>query len=69
MTYFDPSHAAEAADEDRTHAIAAYLDRNDTAPRDAFFTVMDDAPCAEEDAKLRGLYPPIGHGYPRESRP
>ncbi|QHC25258.1 hypothetical protein [Streptomyces sp. GS7] len=68
MTYFnDPQHAAEAADEDRTGMIAAYLDEHDVRPHTDFFTVVDDAIYAEEWAKLHGgQYPPLGHGYPRE---
>ncbi|WP_405678875.1 hypothetical protein OG292_33645 [Streptomyces sp. NBC_01511] len=67
MTYFeDPSHAPEVADEERTQQVAAWLDRHDVRPYTEFFTVVDDALYAEEEAKLRGLYPPIGHGYPRE---
>ncbi|MYV93349.1 hypothetical protein [Streptomyces sp. SID1034] len=67
MTYReDPLHAAETADEDRTRAIAKYLDRHDIRPRTEFFTVVDDAIYAEDRAKLRGQYPPLGHDYPRE---
>lgn len=67
MTYFeDPQHAAEAADEDRSDHIAAYLVRHETGDRDAFFTTLDQAIHAEDWAKLRGQYPPAGHGYPRE---
>ncbi|MCX4519668.1 hypothetical protein OG402_18965 [Streptomyces anulatus] len=43
-----------------------YLDAHDVRPYTRFFAVVDDAHYAEEDAKVRGLYPPIGHGYPRE---
>ncbi|MGW4922625.1 hypothetical protein [Streptomyces parvulus] len=67
MTYFeDPQHAAEAADEDRSDHIAAYLVRQENGDRDAFFTTLDQAIYAEDWAKLRGQYPPAGHGYPRE---
>ncbi|MFD7888656.1 hypothetical protein ACFY7N_12055 [Streptomyces albidoflavus] len=67
MTYFeDPLHAQEAADEDRTGRIAVYLDQHDVRPYTQFFSVVNDAIYAEDDAKLRGLYPPLGHGYPRE---
>ena len=67
MTYFDDSqHAAEGADEDRSERIAAYLVRHENGDRDAFFTTLDDAIHAEDWAKLRGQYPPAGHGYPRE---
>ncbi|MFE6592650.1 hypothetical protein [Streptomyces sp. NPDC057781] len=67
MTYFeDPQHAAEAADEDRSDHIAAYLVRHENGDRDAFFTTLDQAIYAEDWAKLRGQYPPAGHGYPRE---
>ncbi|MEV5773087.1 hypothetical protein AB0L49_17765 [Streptomyces antimycoticus] len=66
MTYFgDPQHAAEIADEERTEQIAAWLDRHDIRPHTEFFAVVDDALYAEEDAKLFGTYPPLGHGYPR----
>ncbi|QHY98418.1 hypothetical protein SSPS47_25245 [Streptomyces sp. S4.7] len=67
MTYFpDPLHAHEAADEERSERITVWLDRHDIRPYTAFYTVVDDALFAEDDAKLRGLYPPLGHGYPRE---
>ncbi|MEV0441067.1 hypothetical protein AB0I84_30350 [Streptomyces spectabilis] len=68
MTYFDdPQHAAEAADEERTDRIAAYLDqRGSKVVFDDFLTVLDDAMFAEDRAKLHGQYPPAGHGYPRE---
>ncbi|MGW4180122.1 hypothetical protein [Streptomyces rubiginosohelvolus] len=58
--------AAELADERRTEQIGMYLDAHDVRPYTRFFTVVDDAHYAEEDAKVRGLYPPVGHGYPRE---
>ncbi|SED90843.1 hypothetical protein SAMN05216489_04873 [Streptomyces sp. 3213] len=67
MTYFeDPQHAAEAADEERTVVIAEWLDRHDVRPRTEFFTVLDNAIYAEDETKLFGVYPPLGHGYPRE---
>ncbi|MBP8533084.1 hypothetical protein [Streptomyces sp. MK37H] len=67
MTYFgDPRHAAEAADEDRTEQIATWLNRHDVRPHTEFFAVVDDALYAEDDAKVFGTYPPLGHGYPRE---
>ncbi|WP_231626284.1 hypothetical protein [Streptomyces apocyni] len=70
MTYFDdPQHAAEAADEERTGQIAAFLDACDVRPHTEFFTVVDDAIYAEDWAKLHGQYPPLGHGYPREDHP
>ncbi|MEU5033287.1 hypothetical protein AB0G48_03915 [Streptomyces rubiginosohelvolus] len=58
--------AAELADEKRAERIGMYLDAHDVRPYTRFFAVVDDAHYAEEDAKVRGLYPPIGHGYPRE---
>ncbi|MFE1818094.1 hypothetical protein ACFW9S_03650 [Streptomyces anulatus] len=58
--------AAELADEKRAEQIGMYLDAHDVRPYTRFFAVVDDAHYAEEDAKVRGLYPPIGHGYPRE---
>ncbi|MEV2262570.1 hypothetical protein AB0J13_28340 [Streptomyces anulatus] len=58
--------AAELADEKRAEQIGMYLDAHDIHPYTRFFAVVDDAHYAEEDAKVRGLYPPIGHGYPRE---
>ncbi|MFI0002687.1 hypothetical protein ACH4NR_21095 [Streptomyces globisporus] len=68
MTAFpdDALHAAEWADERRTEQIGMYLDAHDVRPCTRFFTVVDDAHYVEEDLKVRGLYPPIGHGYPRE---
>lgn len=67
MTYFDnPQHAQEAADEERTERIAAWLDAHDIRPHTEFFAVVDNAVYAEDDAKLFGTYPPFGHGYPRE---
>ncbi|MEU5442857.1 hypothetical protein [Streptomyces griseofuscus] len=67
MTYFDdPLHAQEAADEERAGRINVWLDQHDVRPYTHFFTVINDAMYAEDDAKLRGLYPPLGHGYPRE---
>ncbi|MFD3737053.1 hypothetical protein [Streptomyces sp. NPDC058629] len=67
MTFFDERHdAAELADEKRAEQIGMYLDAHDVRPYTRFFTVVDDAHYAEEDAKVRGLYPPVGHGYPRE---
>jgi exoribonuclease II len=67
VTYFeDPQHAAEAADEERSDRIAAYLARHEIRDRDAFFTTLDQAINAEDWAKLCGLYPPAGHSYPRE---
>ncbi|MFC8596730.1 hypothetical protein [Streptomyces atroolivaceus] len=67
MSSFDDAlHAAEVADEKRAEQIGVYLDAHDVRPYTRFFTVIDDAHYAEEDAKLRGLYPPLGHGYPRE---
>ncbi|ARI52011.1 hypothetical protein A6E92_07375 [Streptomyces sp. S8] len=58
--------AAELADEKRAERIGMYLDAHDVRPYTRFFAVVDDAHYAEEDAKVRGLYPPVGHGYPRE---
>ncbi|MFF8709972.1 hypothetical protein ACF07T_00815 [Streptomyces sp. NPDC015184] len=58
--------AAELADERRAEQIGMWLDAHDVRPHTRFFTVIDDAHYAEEDAKLRGLYPPLGHGYPNE---
>ncbi|TGZ03404.1 hypothetical protein [Streptomyces rhizosphaericola] len=58
--------AAELADEKRAERIGMYLDAHDVRPYTRFFAVVDDALYAEEDAKVRGLYPPVGHGYPRE---
>ncbi|WP_405506906.1 hypothetical protein OG323_09205 [Streptomyces cyaneofuscatus] len=58
--------SAEWADEMRTEQIGVYLDAHDVRPYTRFFAVVDDAHYAEEDAKVRGLYPPIGHGYPTE---
>ncbi|WP_098020666.1 hypothetical protein [Streptomyces sp. b62] len=58
--------AAELADEKRAERIGMYLDAHDVRPYTRFFAVVDDAHYAEEDAKVRGLYPPIGHGYPKE---
>ncbi|MFK0290989.1 hypothetical protein ACIQU6_11000 [Streptomyces sp. NPDC090442] len=67
MTYFDDSvNAAEIADEKRAELIGMYLDAHDVRPYTEFFHVVNDAHYAEEEAKLRGLYPPLGHGYPRE---
>lgn len=66
MSCQEPLHAAEAADETRSHRIAAFLDAHDVRPHTQFFTVVDDAIYAEDAAKLWGLYPPAGHGYPRE---
>ncbi|MFF0745642.1 hypothetical protein ACFYVL_35145 [Streptomyces sp. NPDC004111] len=67
MSPFDDAlHAAEIADEKRTERIALYLDAYDVRPYSRFFMVIDDAHYAEEEAKLFGLYPPLGHGYPRE---
>ncbi|WP_405686314.1 hypothetical protein OG204_20170 [Streptomyces sp. NBC_01387] len=67
MTYFeDPSHAREAADDERSERIAMWLDRHDVRPHTAFFAVVDNALYAEDDAKLFDYYPPLGHGYPRE---
>ncbi|MFZ3558805.1 MULTISPECIES: hypothetical protein [unclassified Streptomyces] len=67
MSYSDDAlHAAEIADERRTEQIGTYLDAHDVRPHTRFFTVIDDAHYAEEDAKVRGIYPPLGHGYPRE---
>ncbi|MEU8752370.1 hypothetical protein AB0C88_18000 [Streptomyces chartreusis] len=67
MTYFDdPLHAHEAADEERTDRITVWLDQHDVRPRTEFFTVVDDAVYAEDQAKLFGTYPPLGHTYPRE---
>ncbi|MCS0639295.1 hypothetical protein NX801_27385 [Streptomyces sp. LP05-1] len=65
----DAFNAAEIADEKRAEKIGMYLDAHDIRPHTHFFTVVDDASFAEEDAKLRGLYPPIGHGFPREDTP
>ncbi|MFJ8335226.1 hypothetical protein [Streptomyces sp. NPDC094437] len=67
MTYFeDPLHAHEAADDERTERIAQWLDQHDVRPHAEFFTVVAHAIDAEDDAKLFGTYPPLGHGYPRE---
>ncbi|WP_405686139.1 hypothetical protein OG204_18995 [Streptomyces sp. NBC_01387] len=66
MSFDDALHAAEVADEKRAELIGMYLDAHDVRPHTWFFTVVDDAHYAEEDAKVRGLYPPLGHGYPRE---
>ncbi|MEV0912962.1 hypothetical protein AB0I93_01515 [Streptomyces sp. NPDC049967] len=69
MSFFDDAlHAAEVADESRAELIGMFLDAQDVRPHTRFFTVVDDAHYAEEDAKVRGLYPPLGHGYPREDR-
>lgn len=66
MSFDDALHAAEVADERRAEEIGMFLDAHDVRPYTRFFTVVDDAHYAEEDAKVRGLYPPLGHGYPRE---
>ncbi|MFJ8334506.1 hypothetical protein [Streptomyces sp. NPDC094437] len=67
MTYFEnPEHAHEAADEERSERIGQWLHYNDIRPHTEFFTVIDGAYRAEDHAKLYGVYPPLGHGYPRE---
>ncbi|MEL5954625.1 hypothetical protein AADR41_07565 [Streptomyces sp. CLV115] len=67
MSFFDDAlHAAEVADEKRAEQIGMWLDDHDVRPHTQFFAVVDDAHFAEEDAKVCGFYPPLGHGYPRE---
>lgn len=66
MTYFeDAQHAAETADKERTGRIVDWLDLCDIRPHTDFFTVIDDAIYAEDQAKVHGVYPPLGHSYPR----
>lgn len=56
----------EWADERLTEEIALYLDAQPQSVKVEFIRVLDEALCAEDCGKLRGEYPPVGHGYPRE---
>ncbi|MEC3994640.1 hypothetical protein VSR01_14350 [Actinacidiphila sp. DG2A-62] len=56
----------EWADEALTDEIALYLDAQQPSVTVEFIRVLDEALCGEWCGKLRGEYPPAGHGYPRE---